>query len=162
VHEVFGGSNRVGLVHFLTQGTAPEEVVFETRIPNLWIAPSGPLPPNPSELIASDRMREFLDWARGQFDLVIFDSAPALAVTDAILLGKLTDGVVLCLRAGYVQRRDAQGCRDRLEQAGVRLLGAVLNCYRGLDGSYRSRYSRDYAEEAYGVAEATSGRAAAL
>jgi capsular exopolysaccharide synthesis family protein len=151
IHEVFGGSNRAGLVNFLTQGAAMDQLVFQSKVPNLWLAPSGPLPPNPSELLASARMREFVEWARSSFDIVIFDSAPTLAVTDAILLGKLTDGVVLCLRAGYVQRRDAKACRDRLQQAEVRLLGAVLNCHRGLDGSYRSRSSRGYTEEAYGA-----------
>jgi capsular exopolysaccharide synthesis family protein len=150
VHEVFGGTNRAGLVNFLTHTGEVDKIVFATKVPNLWIVPSGPIPPNPSELLASDRMGEFIAWARGAFDIVIFDSAPTLAVTDAILLGQRTDGMVLCLRAGYVQRPDAKSCRDRLRQADVRLLGAVLNCHRNVEGSYRGRGGTYGAYGAYG------------
>ena len=130
-------------------------------MPNLWLTPSGPIPPNPSELLASERMGEFVAWARASFDIVVIDTAPTLAVTDGILVGKRADGIVLCLRAGYVQRRDARLCRDRLRQAEVRLLGAVLNRARGFAGRYRGTYSGG--EEGYGAAQPTSpGRVAAL
>ena len=67
------------------------------------------------------------------------------------------------LRAGYVQRRDAKACRDRLLQSEVRVLGAVLNCYSALGGRYRSGYSGGYAEESYGATpESSAGKVAAL
>jgi len=160
LHQLFRGSNRAGLVNFLTHTAEVEQVVFQSKVPNLWIVPSGPVPPNPSELIASERMGEFVDWARRRFEMVVFDSAPTLAVTDAILLGKRTDGVVLCLRAGYVQRRDARSCRDRLRQSEVRVLGAVLNCHQPLAGGYGKRYG--YADSAYGAGEGPVGEVAAL
>jgi capsular exopolysaccharide synthesis family protein len=164
IHEIFGGANRVGLVSFLTLGAEVETIVFQSKVPNLFVAPSGPIPPNPSELLSSARMREFLAWARREFDFVVVDSAPTLAVTDAILTGSLTDGVVLCLRAGYVQRRDAKACRERLAQSEVRLLGAVLNCHRAQHGPYRSGYAGTYAYESYGAppAEAPGSKVAAL
>ncbi len=140
------------------EGRSVEKIVFQTKIPNLWIVPSGPIPPNPSELLASERMREFLEWAKSHFDLVIVDSAPTLAVTDAIIAGKLADGVVLCLRAGYVQRRDAIACRDRLAQSEVRILGAVLNCHELSYGRYRKGYAGAYAYEAYGASSEEPGK----
>ena len=106
-------------------------------------------------------MAEFVAWARERFDIVIFDSAPSLAVTDAILLGRLADGVVLCLRAGYVQKKDAKLCRDRLLQSELRMLGVVLNCDRGVGGTYRGRYRGGYAyEAAYGQADEVPEKAA--
>ena len=95
---------------------------------------------------------------------VIVDSPPVLAVTDAILAGRLSDGVLLCFRAGKVQREDAKACRDQLQLAGVRILGTLLNRYRpATTGRYDRRYSYHYAYEGYSDddSEATAGGAAA-
>jgi capsular exopolysaccharide synthesis family protein len=161
-HEVFHATNKVGLVSYLTHGAEADKIVFRCDIENLFLTPSGPIPPNPSELLSSERMTEFLRFVRAQFDIVIIDSAPTLAVTDGILIGAQSDGVVLCLRAGYVQRRDAKSCRDRLLQAEVKLLGVVLNRHQGIEGRYRSGYSGSYGaygatENAYGVPDAPFG-----
>ncbi len=122
--------------------------------------PSGPHPPNPSELLASEAMADLITEARQLFDVVIIDSPPVLAVTDAILVGKLSDGVLLCFRAGKVQREDARACRDQLQLAGVRILGTILNCYRpAITGKYDRRYYYHYAYEGYAhdEGEATAG-----
>lgn len=156
VHEVFKIANRTGLVTFLTQGAEVEQVVFRTQVDNLHLTPSGPIPPNPSELLSSDRMGQYLDFVRDHFDLVIFDTAPTLAVTDGIILGARVDGTVLCLRAGHVQRRDARTCRDRLLQGGVKLLGTVLNRHHAVEGRYRGGYVGTY--EAYGAPEPQPGK----
>ena len=119
-------------------------------MPNLWITPSGPIPPNPSELLSSDRMRDWLRTMRSRFDYVVLDTPPALAVTDATIVGLLVDGVVLTLRSGKVTREEARLCRDRLRQAGVKILGAVLNRYRSLQTGLGKRYKY---YEAYGAEE---------
>jgi polysaccharide biosynthesis transport protein len=149
LHQVFRVSNRAGLVNQLTSSSDPEPI-FPTEVPNLWITPSGPIPPNPSELLSSDRMREWLRIMRGRFDFVVLDTPPALAVTDATIVGLLVDGVVLTLRSGKVTREEARLCRDRLRQSGIKILGAVLNRYRSLQGSLGKRY-RYY--ESYGAEE---------
>jgi capsular exopolysaccharide synthesis family protein len=159
-HEVFRASNKIGLVSFLTGGAETEKIVFRSEIPNLYFTPSGPIPPNPSELLSSERMQEFLRFVRAQFDIVIIDTAPTLAVADGILIGSQADGVVLCLRAGHVQRRDARLCRDRLLQSEVKLLGAVLNRHHVVQGRYKSGYTGNY--EAYGASEGPKGEVAAL
>ncbi len=144
------GLNRAGLVNCLTLGGAEADVVQRTDVPNLWLIPSGPIPPNPSELLASDRMREWTRQQRARFDMVIFDTPPVLAVTDATLVGVLVDGVVLTLRTGKVTREDARACRDRLRLADIRILGVVLNRHRAGQGLLGKRY---YAYETYGAAE---------
>lgn len=149
LHQVFHVSNRFGLVNQLTASAEPDAVYLPTEVPNLWLTPSGPIPPNPSELLASDRMREWLRSVRARFDFVVIDTPPALAVTDATIVGMLVDGVVLTLRSGKVTREEARLCRDRLRQAGIKILGAVLNRYRSLQTGLgkRYRYYESYAEE---------------
>jgi len=150
MHQVFKVSNRVGLVNQLTGGIDSEEMFLPTEVPNLYVTPSGPIPPNPSEILASDRMREWLKQARSRFDFVIVDTPPALAVTDATIVGAFADGVVLTLASAKVTREEARACRDRLRMADVRVLGAVLNRYRATQGSLGKRY-RYY--ESYGSFE---------
>lgn len=141
LHQVFHVSNRFGLVNQLTTGADPDSVFLPTEVPNLWVTPSGPIPPNPSELLSSDRLRDWLRAARGRFDYVVVDTPPALAVTDATLVGMLVDGVVLTLRSGKVTREEARLCRDRLKKAGIKILGAVLNRHRPLQAGLGKRYS---------------------
>jgi capsular exopolysaccharide synthesis family protein len=156
LHQVFHVSNRFGLVNQLTASAEPDAVFLPTEVPNLWLTPSGPIPPNPSELIASDRMREWLRSVRSRFDFVVIDTPPALAVTDATIVGMLVDGVVLTLRSGKVTREEARLCRDRLRQAGIKILGAVLNRYRSLQTGLGKRY-RYY--ESYGAEESEPKKA---
>ena len=150
LHQVFRVSNRSGLVNQLTATADPESVFLPTEVPNLWLTPSGPIPPNPSELLSSDRMRDWLKAMRARFDFVVIDTPPTLAVTDATIIGLLADGVVLTLRSGKGTREEARLCRDRLRQSGVRILGAVLNRYRSLQTGLGKRY-RYY--ESYGAEE---------
>ncbi|MCH9647250.1 MAG: polysaccharide biosynthesis tyrosine autokinase [Deltaproteobacteria bacterium] len=141
-HQLLKQSNRVGLVSYLTGTAEPEDILFPTVVENLYLCPSGPIPPNPSELLSSDKMREFLLQARKRFDFVIVDTPPTLAVTDSTLIGSMTDGVVLCCRAGSLVREDARACRDRLLFSDIRVLGAVLNGFRA--NSSRASYARKH------------------
>lgn len=157
LHEVFQVSNRAGLVNILAGGDDPNAVTVQTQVPNLHLMPSGPNPPNPSELLASARMQDLIERARARFDFVILDTPPVLAVTDATVLGSMTDGVVLCLRAGKVLREDAKVCRDRLLLAEVKILGTVLNRHTDRSASGRSYH---YYYAAYGEPASKSDSAA--
>jgi capsular exopolysaccharide synthesis family protein len=154
LHEVFGVSNRSGLVNYLT-GNPPETLFGRTSVPNLCLTPAGPIPPNPAELLASKRMREFLALVKEHFAFVVIDSPPALPVTDSAVLGSMVDGVVLCVGAGVVLRDDARSCRERLRLADAKVLGASLNYYRERHARYSGAY-RHY--EAY-VASSANGSA---
>lgn len=155
LHQVFNVSNRLGLVNQLTGTAEMDAVILPTEVPNLWVLPSGPTPPNPSELLSSERMRELLRTLRGRFDYVIIDTPPALAVTDSTLVGVLVDGVVLTLRSNKVTREEVRLVRDRLRKADVKILGAVLNRYRSLNAG-GSRSDRYYEAYGYGAEEGGS------
>lgn len=158
LHQVFKISNRAGLVNQLTGTADLDTVILPTEVPNLWVLPSGPMPPNPSELLASERLRDLLRTLRGRFDYVIVDTPPALAVTDATLVGTLADGVVLTLRSHKVTREEVRLVRDRLRHADIKVLGAVLNRYRALQAGMARGYR--YAEAyGYGAEESGSSKA---
>ncbi len=147
LHRIFRRSNSVGLVHRLAEGTDPAALYIPTEVENLYLCPSGPHPPNPSELLGSDRMADILARVSSDFELVVVDTPPALVVTDAMVIGAQCDGVVLCLQASKTLREDAESCAERLRLGGIRVLGAVLNRYRPLTGDTYSRRYQSY--EAY-------------
>lgn len=161
-HEIFKLSNRSGLVSFITAQAEPAEVFLRSSVPNLYLTPSGPVPPNPSELLASTRAHEFFTLARQRFDFVIIDSPPVLPVTDATVLSRVADGVVLCVGAGIVNRADAKQCLGKLGLVDARVLGAVLNRERAAEGRYGKAYHRGYKayiEDATSQAEAPAAKA---
>ena len=143
-HKVFKLTNRLGLVNYLTSRVDLDSIVRTTEVPNLYVCTAGPIPPNPSELLAADRLREVLDTVRSRFDFVLLDSPPVLPVADAVILGSLVDGIVICARAGVLQREDAKHCGERLRYAGLKILGTVLNRYRSTTASPYSRRYRYY------------------
>jgi len=149
LHEIFQVSNRIGLVNVLTHSTEAAAVLLRTEIPNLYLTPAGPTPPNPAELLASERFAEFLALARQRFEYVVFDTPPVLPVTDATVISARGDGTVVCVGAGSVVREDARSGVERLLLAETRILGAALNRFHVGPGKYSKRY-RDY--DAYAAA----------
>jgi capsular exopolysaccharide synthesis family protein len=130
LHEILNLSNRVGLVSVLAAHTDPAEAILSTHLPNVSVLPAGPLAPDASRLLQSEAMKRFLSTIAGTFDHVVFDSPPVLAVTDAVLLAHLTDGAILCVRAGATAREKVARARDELLQGRVSILGVVLNALR--------------------------------
>lgn len=98
----------------------------ETGVENLQLLASGPKPPNPADMLGSKRMDALIGELTGQADFVIFDSPPALAVTDAAVLGAKVDGVLLVISAGKTRREHAQRAKESLEKARVRIVGVTL------------------------------------
>lgn len=127
LQKVFKGKMNLGLVNYLAANIPLEDVIQETNVPNLSVVLSGPNPPNPSELLASDRMKTLIHEVRAKFAYVIFDSPPVLAVTDAIVLAASADGVVLCVHGGQTPRELVQRSAERLRQSNIPVLGAILN-----------------------------------
>jgi capsular exopolysaccharide synthesis family protein len=110
-------------------------------IPNLWLLPPGPIPPNPAELISSSAMEGLVQDLRQRFQHIVFDSPPLLLVTDGILLSALADGVVLVVESGATSRGALNRVRRILDRAGAHTLGAILNKLDDrVDGYYSSRY----------------------
>jgi tyrosine-protein kinase Etk/Wzc len=136
IDKTFGVSRAPGLTDVII-GEAPlDGAVHETQIPNLFVLTSGQLPPNPSELLGSARMREVLREAEEQFDVVLFDSPPLLAVTDAAVLSTMVDGTVVIARMGNTQRKALWRAVSQLRAVSANVLGGVLNDLRADSSPY--------------------------
>jgi len=96
-------------------------------VPNLWLLPSGPLPPNPSDLLGSQKMEQAIAALTSHADVVIFDAPPVVSATDAVVLGTKVDGVLLVVSAGRTKREHAQRAKELLERVHIRIVGTVLN-----------------------------------
>ncbi len=126
----------------ITGRMSMEEVMFTPGIDNLSILPSGPIPPNPSEILDSARMTEFISEAKNEYDVVLFDSPPILPATDAAILGTKLDGVLLLYLVGKVGRGALRRAKTQLDNVGVNIFGVVLS---GL----RAELTRDFHDFKY-------------
>ncbi len=131
LHEIFGVDNSRGLTSLFIDEKAldfEDGTLFkETSVPSLRVLTSGQAPPNPSELLGSQRMGRIVESLSGMAELVLFDSAPILAVTDAAVLARKLDGALLVISAGKTKRDRALKARAILEKANANVLGVVLN-----------------------------------
>ncbi len=143
LHEVFRVSNRTGLVSILAENLEPARAIAKTDVPGVSVVPSGPSSPNPSGLLSSETMTEFLEFARLDFDYVILDAPPVVHVADALVLGHQTDGVVLCVKGGETPREHVARVRDRLLRSNVRILGVLINNLVEEAGEYGQPYGFD-------------------
>lgn len=126
-HYTFEVNNQRGLSTAIVNEMPLENIIRETEIDNLDIVTSGPVPPNPSELIASNKMEHFFKTVGMQYDMVIVDSPPILAVTDGQLLSKLVDGTILVTNVESNNRDSLTHAKDLLQKADANLIGVVLN-----------------------------------
>jgi len=128
LHNLFDAGNNQGLTTMVVDESASAEPpLVETGVENLLLLPSGPLPPNPAEILGSRRMEEIIATLKTHADIVLFDAPPVMAVTDAAVLGTKVDGVLLVFSAGKTRREHAVRAKEVLERVQVRLIGAVLN-----------------------------------
>ena len=143
LHKLFKLSNRIGLSDYFIR--TPEKmtgVVKKTRVNGLNIITSGSLPPNPSELLSSSKMQDVLSLLEKHFDMVLLDSPPLLAVTDALILAKSVNGVLLVVDPKKTKRGAIRQAIEQLQRLDTRLLGVVLNNIKVKRSSYY--YNRDY------------------
>lgn len=126
-HKVFGVENGRGLANCLLQNLPPEEVAHKGLVENLTVLTSGPIPPNPAEILSSDKVRSLWNSLLERYDYLIVDSPPVLAVTDTLLLAGQVQGVLLVVEAGTTRTDIAREAKEQLVRANARLLGVVLN-----------------------------------
>ncbi|MDK9701180.1 MAG: polysaccharide biosynthesis tyrosine autokinase, partial [bacterium] len=142
VHKNFRLDRHHGVTDILLGTLTLEQALKPTEIHNLEILTCGEVPPNPAEIVASDLFNDLLRTLRQNYDIIIIDSPPLIAVTDASILAKTADSVILVTHSGYIAKREVQRCITILKSIGVNLSGVVLN---GLDikrvyGSYYYYY----------------------
>jgi tyrosine-protein kinase len=143
IHSYMKLSNNAGLSSlFLEDAIAPDQVIQPTQVEGLRVITSGPLPPNPAELLDSKQMAQILKTLRAEADMVIIDSPPVLAVADATIIGSRCSGAVLILDAGKTRTEMAKRAVERLRQTNIRLFGVVLNklSFRRASGYYSYYY----------------------
>jgi capsular exopolysaccharide synthesis family protein len=144
VRSLFSTCPEGGLSSALVGQAAWRDMILEVE-PNFSVMASGPLPPNPGELLGSEQMRTVLAEMVGQYDQVIFDGAPCLVVTDSMALGNLVDGIVLVVRAGANTYGIVQRAQEVLSRGPTHILGIVLNGVRAVAGGYlRKNYEAFY------------------
>jgi capsular exopolysaccharide synthesis family protein len=126
-HAIWGVENERGLTTMMLEaGAIAEPPLQDVGLENLSVLTSGPLPPNPADLLGSRKMDEVIGVLKARAEFVLFDAPPLLAVSDAAILGSKADGVLLVLRAGQSRRDHAMRAKDLLAQVNVRIVGSVL------------------------------------
>ncbi|MCJ7457457.1 MAG: polysaccharide biosynthesis tyrosine autokinase [candidate division Zixibacteria bacterium] len=146
LHSIFNLQRAPGLTNYLAGNVPWKEIVQKTPIENLSLLTCGVLPPNPSELLGSKKMRMLLEELKEKYDMILFDSPPVIAVTDAAVLSTLLDGVVLVSSSGSTSREALQRAITLLENVKSRLIGGVLNKIKveSVYGSYHYYYYYHY------------------
>ncbi len=127
LHNTFGVPKEPGFSNYLMGSILAAEIIQETHIPNLSVISCGSLIPNPSEMLGSVQLRRFLDEMRRRFDLIIFDTPPLNAATDAVVLGTQVDGVVVVVRSGKTQKEVARQKMELFKNVHAKIIGAILN-----------------------------------
>lgn len=145
LHRYFGVSRDPGLSDLLT-GSPGDAAIRKTDHPRLDVLPTGRIPPNPAEMLASERFRRFVAEVSSRYEIVLMDTSPILAVTDPALVGRAAGVVLLVLRAGKHPVREIELAVKRLEQNRIKVQGAVLNDFTatGLYGRYAGHYQYEY------------------
>ena len=140
-----------GLSHYLTGKASLQEVICETSLKNVDMIFTGPVAPNPSELLGNAKFEKMIEDAREQYDYIILDCPPIGSVIDAAIVAKQCDGVVIVIESDMISYKMVQRVKSQLEKSGCRILGAVLNKVevggKGYGyGKYYGRYSKYYSK----------------
>lgn len=144
------GNVKMGLTHCLIGKVNYPDVMCQTNIPNLYVTFSGPVPPNPSELLGGERFASVIRMLKGSFDYVIVDTPPLGSVIDAAIVARNCDGTVMVIESNAISYKFAQKVKEQLGKTGNRILGVVLNKvdmdrkgYYGHYGKYYGKYGQE-------------------
>ncbi|MHA1568960.1 MAG: GumC family protein [Alphaproteobacteria bacterium] len=140
LHRAFQVSRKHGLTDLIMGEASIDDVIVSTEVPGVDLIPCGPIPPNPSELLGTERMNQISEELSQRYDLLLFDSPPVVAVTDAVVMSKVADGVVLIAKAGKTTREILLKAARQLDDVEANILGTVLNDFNIRDAGYRYYY----------------------
>jgi capsular exopolysaccharide synthesis family protein len=150
VHKIFGVSLSKGLSTYLSSEVQLESLIQSTHIQNLSLLPCGPIPPNPAELLSSDRMRTMLQLLAEQYDHILMDSPPLINVADPVILSSLVDGVIMIVHGGKSTREAVRRARSELAGINAKVFGVVLNNVDLRREGYGDYYYYYYNNYSYG------------
>ncbi len=137
IHKVFNTKRDKGISSILVGSSALKDVIVPTDIENLDVVPCGPIPPNPSEILGSQKMLHVIEALKKKYTLIVIDSSPVTAVTDAVVLSHGVDGVLMVIRAADTPRQIVQNSLTQLKAVNAHIIGAVLN---GVDTGRNNHY----------------------
>jgi succinoglycan biosynthesis transport protein ExoP len=150
-HKVLGVDHAQGLSTYLSREVPLNDLIQKLPIANLSLLPCGPVPPNPAELIISEKMKDMLHELAGRYDHILIDSPPLINVTDPVILSTMVDGVILVVHGGKSTRDVVRRARQELSTVGAKIFGVVLNNVDlrrdGYDNYYYYRYYSGYGQE---------------
>jgi len=147
LHKIFNIENKKGLSTYLIGYDTFEQVIFPTEVDNMWVMPSGPIPPNPSEILSKPVMKNLIELARRKFDYIILDNAPVALVTDGIIAGRLSDLNIFILRFGLSHKHQLELINQYDDTKKVANIGIIVNDIKA--NSFGKSYYKYYQYEAY-------------
>jgi polysaccharide biosynthesis transport protein len=150
-HKVFGVDHTRGVSTYLSRDVPIDDLIQKLPVPNLSLLACGPIPPNPAELISSDKMKHMLELLAERYDHILIDSPPLMHVTDPVILSTMVEGVIIVVQAGKSTRDVVRRARQELTAVGAKIFGVVLNNVdfrrNGYDDYYYYRYYESYGSE---------------
>jgi capsular exopolysaccharide synthesis family protein len=146
IHKALGLMNSKGLSTYLA-GASDMDIIQSGPVPNLQVITSGPVPPNPSELLSSNRLNFLIRTLSEEYDIMIFDTSPLLSVTDGLILSKVLDGTLLVIRAGKTNYDEVKRALKSLSDLNAHVLGLVINAFDTKKNEYYYRYYNYYYAE---------------
>jgi len=144
IHKKMGVTNAIGLTNILVQNVKKEDCMVESTVKNLFILTSGPIPPNPAELLGTKKMRDFIEELKSEFDMVLIDAPPVLAVTDAQILSTIADGVIFVASYGEAQKKALVDAKELIDKVGGKVIGIVFNKVPEAVSGYYGKYYKGY------------------
>ena len=160
LHKIFRAPNDSGLTNYLTGDAEPAKVTRSTGIDKLYVMTSGPVPPNPAELLHGARMMDLAALAAKRFDYVILDGPPLLGLADALLLADVAHATLLVAAAGHARTGSVEAGLKRLRSSRANILGTVLTKFDLNKSSYGYGYGYDYSYSySYGTKDESRARA---
>ena len=154
LHRIFKVRNFGGLSGYLTGKVSLKDAIQKTSVGNIWLLPSGPIPPNPAELLNSKKMKKMMEGVKEAFDVILFDTAPVLAVIDTVIVSSIADSTVLIIKADKVMRKPFLNAVEELRRAKAKIIGVLFNELKVKKGDYHFMdYYRYYRQHYYGEEE---------
>ena len=144
IHKMFRLNNIYGLTDILAKDRAVDKCIQETELKNLYVLTAGAIPPNPAEILSSEKMKNLIEDLKNIYDYIFIDTPPIGLVTDAGALSSFIDGVVLVVKSESVEKKYLEETKKKLDAVDARILGAILNSYKSeqKDYNYYSYYGK--------------------
>ena len=144
IHKMFRLNNIYGLTDILAKDRAVDKCIQETELENLYVLTAGAIPPNPAEILSSEKMKNLIEDLKNIYDYIFIDTPPIGLVTDAGVLSSFIDGVVLVVKSESVEKKYLEETKKKLDAVDARILGAILNSYKSeqKDYNYYSYYGK--------------------